>query len=548
MKKSLALVLALVLILSVGLTACGSKDTATDPAAKGEPKVLRMAGTEPPNLDPQLGTDSVSIEIDNAILEGLIRVYDNEILPGMAETWDISEDGLTYTFHLRDAQWSDGTKVTAQDFEYSFLRLLNPITASEYAFQGYYIVNGEEYNTGKITDPTQVGIKALDEKTLEIKLHSPTKYFLALTGFLSFMPSRKDLVDQYKEAYAADADKAVYNGPFTLKEWQHDASIVLEKNANYWNKEKINLDRVEFTIVNDSKTIINMYEAGDIDLAGLSKDFIEKYEADGKANFFPTGSEWYFQINVKGKSPEVGKFLGNANFRKAIGFAIDRQAFCDAILKNGSTPAQRYVLPLLMGDKDTFANEYPYEFYPANADVAKAKEYLDKALTELGTTIDKVPAFELLTDDSDTARTHAEAEQDMLSKNLGIKIEVKQVQFKQRLELMQASDYDICSAGWGPDYNDPMTFMNLWVTGGGHNNINWTNAKYDELIAFSKTSPDSKARAEAMAEAEKILLDEAAIIPFYFRNGAYAMQPYVKNIVRNFIGADPDFVFVDIQK
>ncbi len=179
MKKSLALVLALVLILSVGLTACGSKDATTDPAANVEPKVLRMAGTEPPNLDPQLGTDSVSIEIDNAILEGLIRVYDSETLPGMAETWDISEDGLTYTFHLRDAQWSDGTKVTAQDFEYSILRLLDPVTASEYAFQGYYIVNGEEYNTGKITDPTQVGIKALDEKTSRNKASFTNKVFLS---------------------------------------------------------------------------------------------------------------------------------------------------------------------------------------------------------------------------------------------------------------------------------------------------------------------------------------------------------------------------------
>ncbi|MGB7606206.1 MAG: peptide ABC transporter substrate-binding protein, partial [Lutisporaceae bacterium] len=339
MKKSLALVLALVLVLSIALTACGTTDDKDKSGESTEPKVLRMAGNEPPNLDPQLGTDQVSIEIDNAILEGLIRVHAGEVLPGMAETWEISEDGLTYTFHLRDAQWSDGKKVTAQDFEYSYLRLLAPATASEYAFQGYYIVNGQEYNTEKITDPTQVGVKALDEKTLEIKLHSPTKYFLALTGFLSFMPSRKDLVEQYKEAYAADADKAVYNGPFTLTEWQHDASIVLEKNASYWNKDAINLDRVEFTIVTDSKTIVNMYEAGDIDLAGLSKDFIEKYEAEGKANFFPTGSEWYFQINVKGKSAEVGKFLGNANFRKAIGYAIDRQAFCDAILKNGSTPA-----------------------------------------------------------------------------------------------------------------------------------------------------------------------------------------------------------------
>ncbi|MDF2521867.1 MAG: extracellular solute-binding protein family 5, partial [Clostridia bacterium] len=461
MKKSLALVLALVFVLSMALTACGPKEEAAAPEPVAEPKVLRMAASEPPNLDPQLGTDTVSIMVDNAILEGLIRVYAGEVQPGMAEKWEISEDGLTYTFHLRDAVWSDGKKVTAQDFEYSFLRLLDPATASEYAFQGYYIVNGEEYNTGKMTDPAQVGVKALDEKTLEIKLHSPTKYFLALTGFLSFMPSRKDLVEQHKEAYAADADKAVYNGPFVLTDWQHDASMVLEKNPTYWNKDAIKLDKVELTIVVDNKTVVNMYEAGDIDLAALGKDFIDKYKAENKAIFYPNGAEWYFQFNVKGKSAETGKVLANANFRKAVAYAIDRQAFCDAILKNGSTPAQRYILPLLMGDKDKFAKEYPYEFYPATADSAKAKEYLDKALAELKMTIDQVPAIEYLTDDSDTARTHAEAVQDMLSKNLGIKMEVKQVQFKQRLELMQASDYDIVSAGWGPDYDDPMTFMDL---------------------------------------------------------------------------------------
>jgi oligopeptide transport system substrate-binding protein len=549
MKKSLALVLALVFVLSMALTACGPKTEAPAAAAPAaEPKVFRMAASEPPNLDPQLGTDTVSIMVDNAILEGLVRVYDGKTLPGMAETWDVSADGLTYTFHLRDAQWSDGQKVTAKDFEYSFIRLLDPATASEYAFQGYYIVNGEEYNTGKITDPSQVGVKAIDDKTFEVKLKAPTKYFLALTGFLSFMPSRKDLVEANKEGYAADADKAVYNGPFTLKEWQHDATMVLEKNPNYWNKDAIKLDRVELTIVTDSKTIVNMYEAGDTDLAGLSKDFIAKYDAEGKANYFATGSEFYFQFNVKGKTPEMGKFLSNNKFRQALGYAIDRQAFCDQVLKNGSKAAQRYILPLLMGDKDKFAVEYPYEFYPANADVAKAKQLLDEALAELGTTADKIPAIEYLTDDSDVARTNGEAVQDMLSKNLGIKVEIKQVQFKQRLELMEAHDYDLVFAGWGPDYDDPMTYADLWVTGGGHNNTGWSNPEYDKLIAFAKTSPDSKARAEAMFKSEQILLEQGPIVPIYFRNGVYAMQPYVKGIVRNFIGADPDFVFADIQK
>jgi oligopeptide transport system substrate-binding protein len=550
MKKSLALVLALVFVLSMGLTACGPKvETPAGETPAAEPKVLRMNATaEPPNLDPQIGTDQVSIEIDNGLLEGLVRVHDGKVQPGMAEKWEISEDGLTYTFHLRDAQWSDGKPVTAQDFEYSIIRLLEPTTASEYAFQGYYIVNGEEYNTAKITDKALVGVKATDAKTLVITLKSPTKYFLSLLSFLSFLPSRQDIVDAQKEAYASAPDKFVTNGPFILTDWQHDASLTLEKNPNYWNKDAVKLDKVEFAIIIDTKTAVNMYEAGDFDYVALPKDFIEKYQAEGKANYFSDGSEFYFQFNVNGRNPEVGKFTGNANFRKAIGFAIDRQAFIDATLKNGSQPATRYILPLLQGTTDKFAVEYPYDFYTPKVDLTQAKAYLDKALAEIGTTADKIPTIGFLTGDTDLSRIQAEAVQDMLSKNLGIKIEITGVQFKQRLELMEAGDYDIVFAGWGPDYNDPMTYADLWVTGGGHNNTNWTNAKYDELIAFAKNATDDKARAQAMFDSEKILLEEGPIVPIYFRSSAFAIQPYVKNLVRNFIGADRDFVYADIQK
>lgn len=548
MKKSLAFVLALIFLLSMALTACSpAQQPSTNQEKQAEQKVLRLTDVEPPNLDPQIGTDQVSITIDNAILEGLVRIVDGKVHPGMAEKWKISEDGLTYTFYLRDALWSDGKKVTAYDFEYSYLRLLNPATASQYATQGYYILNGKEYNTGKVTEPALVGVKALDEKTFEVKLASPTKYFLALTGFLSFQPSRKDLVEQHKEGYAADADKAVYNGPFILKEWAHDSLIVLEKNPSYWNKEAIKLDRVEYVIITDNKTRVNMFETGDIDMTNLGRDFIEKYKAEGKAKFFADGSEWYFQVNHKGKTAETTKFLTNKNFKHALGYAIDRQIFCDSVLKNGSSPAQRYILPLLMGVEEKFAVEYPYEYYPKSADVAKAKELLDAALKEIGTTSDKMPTFEYLTDDTDIARVNAEAIQDMLFKNIGVKIEIKTVQFKQRIELMDASDYDIVSAGWGPDYDDPMTYMDLWVSDNAHNTTNWSSPRYDELIAFAKTSPDATARAEAMFEAEKILLEEGTIIPIYFRNSAYALNPKVKGIIRNFLGADTDFVFADIE-
>lgn len=551
MKKTLALVLALVFVLSIALTGCTPKPTApVEPGAPAaEPKVLKLLQTaEPPNLDPQLGTDTVSIEVDNAILEGLVRVYKSQVQPGMAESWDVSPDGLTYTFHLRDAKWSDGKPVTAHDFEYAWIRLLDPKTASEYAFQGYYIENGEAFNTGKITDPAQVGVKATDDKTLVVKLGAPCKYFLALTGFLSFMPTREDIVATHKEAYASEVDKFLTNGPFLLKEWKHEESLTIEKNPEYWNKDAIKLDKVEMAIVIDNKTGVNMYEAGEVDTVNLSKDFVDKYKAEGKAKYFVSGAEFYFQFNIKGGKGVTAKLLANENFRRAFGYAIDRQAYCDAVLKNGSTAATRYILPELAGNEKLFSEEYPLEYYPAAADPAKAKEYLDKALAEVGITMDKMPAVEYLTDDSEDVRIMAEAIQDMLAKNAGIKLEIKQVPFKSRLDLMKNKDYQIVMAGWGPDYDDPMTFMDLWVIGGGHNNTNWENKEYTDMITFAKTTADAKARGDKLFEAEKLLLDSGVIVPVYNRQRAYIQQDYVQNINRQFIGAERDFVFADIVK
>lgn len=550
MKKSF--IVALTLLLLVGIVAgCTQKPAQTtpeqpqQPAAPAKPQELVFAiAAEVPNLDPQVATDTYAIMVGNAIYEGLVRVVNNEVKPGMAEKWDVSEDKTTYTFHLRDAKWSDGSPVTAYDFEYAFKRLLDPKTASEYAYQGHYFVNAKEYNTGAITDPSQVGVKALDEKTLEVKLATPVKYFESLMGFISFMPVKKEFVEAQGEKFAADADKALYNGPFILKDWKHEQELVLEKNPNYWNKDAIKLDTVKILVVTETNTAWQMYENGELDFVGIPPEFVEQMKQEGKAQFYYDGAEFYYQFNTQ----RPGKpWLANANYRKAIGYAFDRTDWLAINQAGLGKPATRYIPFFLSGVDKKFTEEYPYEFYPAKADPEKAKEYLQKAAQELGIKDPTTMKFEMITDDSSRVRTMAETLQNQLQKNLGITMDIRQVTFKERLELMNKSDYDIVFAGWGPDYDDPMTYMDLWVTGGGHNNTGWSNQKYDELIKFAKSTTDYKARADALFEAEKILLDESPIVPVYFRERAWTHKDYVKGLVRNFIGADPDFVFASVE-
>ena len=548
LRKSLALVLILLLVAGV-FAGCSKQPTNQAEGVQQqeqlkEKELVFAIGAEVPNLDPQKATDTYAIMVGNAVFEGLVRVYDGKVYPGMAEKWEVSEDKMTYTFHLRDAKWSDGSPVTAYDFEYAIKRLLAPETASEYAFQGYYIVNGEEYNTGKITDPNQVGVKALDEKTLEIKLNVPVKYFESLLNFISFMPVKQEFVEKMGEKFAADADKLLYNGPFILKEWKHEQELILEKNPDYWNKDAIKLDRVRIPIVSEANTAWQMYENGELDFVAIPPDFVEQVKNEGKALFYYDGAEFYLQFNVKRSDKP---WLANENFRKAVGFAIDREDYIKSVLGGVSDPATRYVLPLLSGVEKKFVEEYPYEFYSRKADPAKAKEYLDKALKELNISDPSKIKFELLTDDSSRAKMSAEIIQDMLRKNLGIEMTIKQVPFKQRLELMNKMDYDVVFAGWGPDYDDPMTYLDLWVTGGGHNNTGWSNKEYDELIKFAKTTGDFKKRADAMFEAEKLLLEKGPIVPVYFRQRAWTKKDYVTGLVRNFIGPDQDFIYADVE-
>ncbi len=550
-KKSLMICLALLLALSTLLSACAPKvpaqgDAAAPAPVPAEKSIGILMESEPPNFDPQIATDLYSFFVAGHVLEGLVRVYDGKVIPGAAEKWEISPDGLTYTFHLRDSKWSDGVPVKAQDFEYSILRLVDPNTASDYAeVMGFYIKNAAKFFSGEVTDKSQVGVKAVDDKTLVITLESPTGYFLRLLGFVSYLPTREDMVTKYGQAYSSEPDKMVYNGPYTVKEWKHEESLTLAKNPGFWDKDKIKMDIIECPIVSDLKTAVNMFEAGDLDFSSIPSDLLDTYIQNGKAKMNPNGGLYYMQFNYSSKSN--GKILGNTNFRKAISYAIDRDSLMKAVFKRG-TPASRYIPNNIMGLNSKFAEENPLDGLPTKFDSVKAKEYFDLALKELNMTADKFPTIKLLGADTSDARKYCEALQDMLLKNLGIQVELINVPSKQRLQAVKDRDYEIVYGNWFPDFDDPMTYLDIWITGGGFNRSDYTNPKYDALINEAKAATDEKVRQQKMFEAEKLVLEDMIVVPLHWAANAGLQSDRMVNFKRSMVGADPDLTFVDIKE
>lgn len=545
-KKTGILLLALVMVLSFTMSACAPK-TEPAPSADQEPseKIVRVSlDGEPVDLDPQVGTDLGSIMVTGHVLEGLVRVYDGKVLPGMAEKWEISPDGLTYTFHLRDAKWSDGVPVKAKDFEYSIIRLLDPNTAGGYTdVMGFYIKNAEKFFNGEV-DKSQVGVKALDEKTVEITLENPTGYFLRLLGFMPYWPSRQDIIEKYGDSFASDPDKMVYNGPFVIESWKHEDTIVLSKNDGYWDKDKVKLDKIEMPFVVDSKTAINMFETGTLDSSAIPADMLPQFEEQGTAKFMPNGGVFWLQFNFSDK--RIGAVLKNANFRKAISYSLDREAFAKNVIQT-ATPATRYVPSIIMGMDKKYAEENPYDVLPLKADQAKAKEYFDKALKELNLTADKFPAITLLCTDAASTRTAVEAIQDMVLKSIGVKLDIRQVPSKARLQAVKERDYEIVYANWFPDYDDPMTYLDVWVTGGGFNRSDYSNKAFDEAIKAAKSATDEKVRYEKMFEAEKIYLEDLPAIPTHWGANVYVQSDRLVNYTRSLVGADPDLVYTDVK-
>lgn len=571
MKNSkLFWLLGLVLVLSAFLAACGGgEDNATEtpetdgnkeePAetAGGEPdaeQVLNlMESAEIPSMDSAIAEDQVSFIVLNNVNEGLYRLNkDNAAEPAVANAEpEISEDGLTYTFKLReDAKWSDGTPLTANDFVFGWQRAIDPATGSPY---GPYMMAGTIKNATEISEggmePSELGVKAVDDYTLEVQLERPTPYFLSLMSFGTFYPQNEAFVTEKGDAYASNSDNILYNGPFTLTEWDGTGlSWVYKKNPEYWDADTVKLETINIDVVKETGTALNLYQTGEKDRTGLSSEYAMQYAEDPEMIQDLNPSVFYLKFNqMRGGEGGEETPLANVNIRKAIATAFNKEDLSSVVLANGSLPANGLVPTEFTFDEN---NE---DFRDVNGDmltydVEAAKEYWATGLKELGVT---ELSLELLGGDSELSKKMDEYMKAQLEENLeGLSITLKEVPFNVRLELDESQDYDIQFAGWGPDFQDPMTFVDLFVTGSSHNLMSYSNPDYDALIEQAKgeLATDTAGRWQAMADAEKILIEEdAAIAPVYQQGQMSLQKPYVHDIYKHPFGGDYSYKWAYIS-
>ncbi|WP_286138224.1 peptide ABC transporter substrate-binding protein [Bacillus sp. AFS055030] len=535
---------ALLLILGMALPGCATqKEKATTVEGLGKPhakQVLRLVETsELSSMDSSLVVDSTTLSVLNNVMEGLYRQgKDSQPVPGIAKSYTVSKDKKTYVFKLRDAKWSNGDPVTAHDFEYSWKRTLDPAIASEYAYIMYDVKNAKEINEKQLP-ADQLGVKAIDDHTLEVQLDNPVPYFLSLTTLAPFMPQNEKVIIKEGKNYGLEANSVVYDGPFKMSEWKHEQSFKLEKNQEYWDKKTVKLDEINFKIAKDNSTAINLYETGAIDRVSLTAEFVDKYKDDKDFKTAQEGRLIYLKLNNQ------NPFLKNVNARKAIDMGYNKKGITDVLLNNGSTPAYYFVARNLAFGPDG------KDFYDTTGDfnktnIAKAKEYWGKAKQELGKqSVD----LELLIAEDDNNKKISQYLKYELEKNLpGLTVNIKMSPAQPKFALEDNLQYDMSLAGWGPDYPDPMTFLDKWVT---NNNIAYSNPKYDELITKAKTTllQDPPARWKTLAEAEELLLEkDAAISPIYQNGVAYLEKSYVNNVYNHPYGVKNSYKWASIKK
>lgn len=542
-SKSVIVFMSIVLLMGTILVGCTGKK-----AGNAADQTFRMIlASEPPSLDPGLAQDNNSSTVLRPIYEGLTTMDEKgEVQPAAAEKWEISSDGLKYKFFLRkDAKWTNGDPVKASDFEFAWKRALDPAMnpPAPYAYQLYYIKNAEEYNTKKITDPKQVGVKATDDYTLEVELKSPTPYFLSLVSFYTYFPLNEKHV-KANPKFAAEAETMVTNGPFILKEWKHNDTITLAKNDKYHSAKDIKLQTVVMKIVNDANTQLQMYNTGQIDWVGrpvgeIPTDQLPKLKQDKAFGLQIKGiaSTYYYEFNTKAEP------FDNANIRKAFSMAIDRKAIVEKITQGDQIPAYGFVPPGIKGEKKTFREEVKDDYF--KEDAAEAKKLLEKGMQEKGYT--KLPPITLIYNKSEAHKKIAEAVVDMWKKTLGVDVKIEVQEFGVYIQNRQNGNFQVARAGWGADYNDPMTYIDLLMTGGGNNNSKYSNPEYDKLIKEAYSTSDQAKRIKAMAQAEKIMINDMPIAPIYYYTGIWAQKDYVKNVFIDYKG-DIDFTKGYIEK
>ena len=542
MKRNRKILSALALLIIFGfiITGCGGGQKGPEGGqASGEKVITYNLGTEPETLDTATATGKPEATIQMAMFEGLTRLDENNIpVPGMAEKWDISPDGLVYTFHLRDAKWTNGDPVTAEDFVFAWLRLLNPGTAAEYSYQAFYVKNGEKYNAGEVT-ADQVGVKAIDAKTLEVTLESSTPYFMSLTAFPNLYPLNKKVVEA-DEKWNTKIETLVGNGPFKIVNWEHNQKIELVKNPDYWNADDVKIDKVVMTMVESEDTELSMFDSGQIDVAENPPTQEVRRLLDEKiATMYPDLGIYYYMFNVKQKP------FDDPKVRTAFAMAIDRQAIIDNVTQAFQKPAFAmvpYGIPDAVAGED-FREKGGNSYFAE--DLAKAKQLLAEAGYPDGKGL---PEIKILYNTNEAHQKIAEAIMEMWKQNLGANVTLTNQEWQVYLNSRKAGDYQVARAGWGADYTDAMTFLDMWMTDNGNNQTNWGSAEYDRLIKVAKSEADPEIRIKAMHDAEKILMTDMPIMPIYFYTNVNMYKSHVKGVIVPMVGGYQEFRWAYIEE
>lgn len=583
LKKVLALVLSAALVVSA-FAGCGgnssSSTTSTEsiaasessaestestasgdstPAASGDataiftPKTVDAAktislnaGMEPTGLNTLTSTYAIEFSLFKHMYENLVTLDDDDnTVPGAAESWDYDEDTLTYTFHLRkDGVWTNGDPVTAKDFEFAWSQALNPEVASDYAYFLYFIKNAEKYFNGEVTWD-EVGVKVVDDYTLEVTMEQPTPYALFLFSFGTLAPINQRFYEAVgADLYSTEAQYFCTNGPFALTEWSHNDKIVMQKNDAWHGAADVEVEEIDWKIITDANAALSSFLAGDLDMVGLGTgELIKQATAAGATiQSYTDGTSFYIYFNNN------DQYLSNVNLRRALFNAIDEQKEIDTVWQNDNEPMTSFTAPGVSAtDGTSFAGKVG-ELYAPSRDQEKAKEYLATALSELGCTVDDLSAH-LSIDCGDSATSIAEASfyQEQWRQVLGIEVTVNSMITKQGSQNRKTGNYVMSVTGWGPDYNDPNTFLDLWVTDGGNNQTGFSNERYDELIDLAAKETDLEKRESYFIECEQIIADQLPIGPAFWRAPSYACSDKIKGGMHRSTFQDINAVYVKLS-
>ena len=514
-------------------TSSASQGTEAESASAGSGTLNIMLETPVESLDPQLATDGTSFEVIADYTDGLMQMdADGAAVPACAESYEVSEDGTTYTFHIReDAVWSNGDPVTANDFVFAWQRAVDPANASEYSYMLSdigQIVNAAEIIAGE-KDVSELGVTAVDDKTLEVQLNVPVSYFLSLMYFPTYYPVNQAFFESCGDTFATSPETTLSNGAFVLTSYEPAATAFeLVKNEDYYDADKVQLAGLNYQVIQDSQQALMSYQNGDLDTTLLNGEQVDQVKDDPEFTSVGAGYLWYISPNIK-EVPE----LANLNLRLAMTFALDRDSICNDVLKDGCAPTYTAVPPEFAAgpdgsdfsaDQTMFADACAY-------DPDKALEYYEAAKTELG---QDTFTFDMVVDADDAPQKVAQVVKEQLETTLpGMTINLTIEPKKQRVEDMQNGNFQLGLTRWGPDYADPMTYLGMWVTDNSNNYGFWSNADYDAIIAECTTGDlctDPEGRWSALYDAEKIVMDEAVIFPLYTQCNAEMVSSAVSGI------------------